>query len=296
MQMNRCRSKIGIGTVQWGMRYGVSNTNGQTSPQEAGSILKLAKEAGIKLVDTASLYGNAEVVLGESSLEPFLVVTKTPRFDNRKINKDDAIHLLNAFQASLSRLNVQSVYGLLIHDATNITSPGGEYLVEALKELQHQKRVLKIGFSAYESSQVEHACEYFSPDIVQVPINVFDQRLILDGTIQHLSKLGVELHARSIFLQGLLLMEPASVPAYFSPWIRHIESWHNLCSRIGILPQVAALEWACNIPEISYALIGIQNASQLNELISSSVEFHFEDFSLLARSEKELLNPSLWAI
>ena len=293
--MNKYCFKLGIGTAQWGMKYGVSNDYGQTSLPEAIGILHLAKEAGIKLVDTAAMYGNAEAVLGKTSLEPFLTVTKTPHFLSNKISKNDAVSLLESFYKSINALNVTSVYGLLIHDASNIFAPGGEYLVEALKELQQQKKVLKIGFSVYNSLQVERACACFLPDIIQLPINVFDQRLLLDGTIKRLCESGVEIHARSVFLQGLLLMKPISVPTYFIPWIKHIESWHKLCSKSNILPQIAALHWVCSIPEITYALVGIQNVSQLNELIYCSSDLPIEDFISLARTENELLNPSLWA-
>ena len=137
--MNKYCFKLGIGTAQWGMKYGVSNDYGQTSLPEAIGILHLAKEAGIKLVDTAAMYGNAEAVLGKTSLEPFLTVTKTPHFLSNKISKNDAVSLLESFYKSINALNVTSVYGLLIHDASNIFAPGGEYLVEALKDLQQQK-------------------------------------------------------------------------------------------------------------------------------------------------------------
>ena len=292
--MKRSSTKIGIGTAQWGMPYGISNVEGQSSPEQALEILSLAEDAGLTLVDTASLYGSAELLLGRAKLDRFSIVTKTPHFAHKKITRSDYHSVLSAFSESIDRLNVASVYGLLIHDVRNIFTQGGEHLIDAIIYLKQQKKICKIGFSAYTSLQIEKACALFSPDIVQLPINIFDQRLLLDGTIQCLSRQGVEIHARSIFLQGLLLMQPTSIPAYFSQWIKSFESWHHRCLDLGVLPQSAALEWVCRIPEISYALVGFQNAGQLHQLLANPVDLGNETFNELALTDQNLLNPSLW--
>jgi len=135
------------------------------------------------------------------------------------------------------------------------------------------------------------------PDIVQLPINVFDQRLLRDGTIHNLASLGVEIHARSVFLQGLLLMDPKTLPSHFSPWLEYIKNWQHLCCKYRVLPQIAALKWVCDIPQISYTLVGIQNPFQLEQLlVSPTEEIPRDEFDLLARTEEELLNPSNWPI
>ena len=167
--------KLGIGTVQWGMNYGVSNEYGQTSLCEALKILGLAQAAGVSLIDTASLYGDAENVLGHADLSDFRVVTKTPKFSSSRITQNDAKALVGSFTSSLSRLNQSSVYGLLVHDASNVYSPGGDLIVDALESLKQDSKVQKVGFSAYDKSQIEKACQCFKPDIIQLPVNVFDQ-------------------------------------------------------------------------------------------------------------------------
>ena len=294
--MNQYASKLGLGTAQWGMRYGVSNTQGQTPPEEVREILKVAKSAGISLLDTASLYGNAEQALGQSDLSAFHVITKTPKFGKDWVTKTDVEHLFQTFFSSLHRLGSKSAYGLLIHDADDIFAPNGSQLIDALQRLKSQGRVSKIGVSVYGSSQIKKALDFFKPDIIQVPINVFDQRLIQDGTIEYLSGLGIEVHARSAFLQGLLLMSLNEMPAYFEPWRQLLSKWQRFCIDQSISPLHAALGFVCGLQDISYALVGVQSHCQLMEILDNSTMLSSLDFDQFASDSMKLLNPSLWSL
>ena len=294
--MNNYSSKLGLGTAQWGMHYGVSNTYGQTPPVEINRILKLAQSAGISLLDTASLYGNAEQALGKSDLSSFCVITKTPKFRKDFISKADVENLIEAFTASLQKLNLKSIYGLLIHDVENIFAPNGSLLIRALETLKSQGFVSKIGLSVYGSGQVTKALDLFKPDIIQLPINVLDQRLIQDGTLNHLSGLGIEVHARSIYLQGLLLMSINDMPKYFNDWIPLLLKWHKFCGDRFISPLHASLSFVCGLQDVSFALVGVQNQYQLREILENSMTLNSSDFDQFASDEKKLLDPSLWSL
>lgn len=292
--MNKYSSKIVIGTAQWGLNYGISNSHGQTSISEAQNILATAQQAGITLIDTASLYGNAEAVIGKINSSKFLISSKTPHFHSESITGSDVDLLTGTLEATLKQLNRSSLYCLFVHNVDDILAPGGALLIDALRDLKAQNKFLKIGISVYEASQIERALKLFTPDVIQLPLSIFDQRLLLDGTIKRLFKLGVEIHARSIFLQGLMLMDTAIIPSYFAPWLNHIKFWHRLCSDNKILPQVAALRWACGIEEISYIVVGIQNKAQLEELIYSPGELPTQSYDFLAQNDEKFLNPMLW--
>lgn len=294
--MNEYNSKIAIGTAQWGMNYGISNNSGQTSADEAQRILTTAQQAGINLIDTATLYGDAESVLGKLNSNHFLISSKSPHFQSGIINQDDADLLIKAFNATLKRLNRSSLYCLFIHNVEDLLAPQGSLLIDALEGLKEQNKILKIGISVYDTSQVDRALDLFTPDVIQLPLSIFDQRLLLDGSIKALASLGVEIHARSIFLQGLMLMNISDIPAYFTPWLDHIKLWHRICSDVKMLPQVFAFQWAASIEEVSYVVVGIQNNSQLEELIYSPCELVVQNYDFLAVSEKELLNPTLWKL
>ena len=295
--MNKCASKLGLGTAQWGMQYGVSNKKGQTSPDEVNRILKVANSAGISLLDTASLYGNAEQALGQSNLSSFRVITKTPKFGKNLVSQADLEHLVQTFTASLQNLGLKSVYGLLIHHVDDIFAPNGSQLIDALKQLKSQGHISKIGISIYGSSQIKKALDFFKPDIIQLPINVLDQRLIQDGTIAHLSGLGIEVHARSAFLQGLLLMQINDyMPKYFEPWLPLLSKWHSFCGDQLISPLHAALGFVCGLKDISYALVGVENQKQLEEILDDSTTLNSFDFEQFASDDLKLLDPSVWSL
>ncbi len=292
--MNKYVKKLGLGTVQWGMDYGISNRQGQTSSQEVTSILNAAYRAGISLVDTASLYGSAEQVLGGSNLTAFKVVTKTPKFQNNSITSSDTDNLKKGFHASLQKLGLNSVYGLLLHDVNNIFAREGSRLVNALDQLRSEGLVLKIGVTVYSSLQIYKTLDYFKPDIVQLPINVLDQRLVHDGTLTHLSRLGIEVHARSVFLQGLLLMDAKAIPNSFQPWLPILMKWHQACRDHAVSPLDAAISYVCNLPDVSFALVGVQNLSQLKEITVASGSVDGFDFNQLSCNDANLLDPTTW--
>lgn len=287
---------IGLGTVQWGLEYGVANREGRTPRDEVGRILAGARSAGLQVLDTAALYGDAEAVLGEQDLNGLRVVTKTPRYAHALITADDVDHLLATFGRSLDRLRLPSVYGLLAHHADDLLAPGGERLIEAMVSLREQGRVARIGVSVYDGGQIKALLERFTPDLVQLPLNVFDQRLIADGSLTRLAALGVEVHARSVFLQGLLLMPPDTVPDYFQPWQALIRAWHAACAARGVLPQHAALAFVCDRPEVACCLVGVQNRAQLDESLAGLDEIPALDVAPFACSDPALLNPINWRL
>lgn len=294
--MTARRARIGLGTAQWGMDYGVANRDGRTLPEEVASILTAVRAAGLHVLDTAALYGEAELVLGEQDLYGLQVVTKTPRYARAPITADDADNLKATLDRSLARLRLPAVYGLLAHHADDLLAPGGERLIDALRDLRDWGKVARIGVSVYDGAQIAALLERFTPDLVQLPLNVFDQRLILDGSLARLAALGVEVHVRSVFLQGLLLMPPDSAPAYFDPWREQLRAWHAVCAARKVQPQQAALAFACDLPEVSCCVIGVQNLTQLEQALAGLDSVPVFDAVPFACSDPALLNPVNWRL
>ncbi len=235
--------KIGLGTVQFGTPYGISNTTGQTPEQEVHRILTTAASHGIRTIDTASLYGDSEQVLGRqlSVDHVFRIVTKTPRFDRACISAEDGKHLKKVFDQSCSYLRQQTVYGLLVHNADDLLTSSGAYLMDAMSELKSEGRVSKIGASVYSASQIDRILERFSIDLIQLPINVLDQRLIKSGHLAALKHKDVEVHGRSVFLQGMLLMDPDRLPAHFAVVKPLLVDYFRELDKLRIGPVQAAL-------------------------------------------------------
>lgn len=290
--------KIGLGTAQWGLKYGISNHSGQTKQEEVFRILAYAKAIGIKVIDTASTYGESEQVLGKYDLADFKIITKIPSLKAQHV--DHALvgaSLEESFLESLHALGVERVQGLLVHDCNDLFTQFGETIITSLQKLKSLGKVGKIGVSIYNSNQILKVLKLFKPDIVQLPFNVFDQRLLHDGTLSVIRNIGIEIHARSIFLQGLLLMKADEIPSYFRPWRAQFKAWNDLCIDLGEQPQHIALDFAASNSLIDQVIIGVENLSQLVELASFKVCSHdLSSLSMCSVSDEKLLNPSLWCL
>ena len=296
--MTSLLSKIGLGTAQWGLTYGISNHSGQTKPEEVSRILSYARAMGIKVIDTARVYGEAEQVLGLNDLSHFNIITKIPALE---IWNRDHCFLSASVKDSLSRslhaLHVESLQGLLLHNCDDLFSEFGSKIVASLQELKASGKVIQIGVSVYSSLQIKRVLDIFKPDIIQLPYNVFDQRLLEDGTLSALKSDGIEIHARSIFLQGLLLMKHDSIPKYFTPWKDKFVAWNRLCADLGSHPMHAALSFAASNNLIDKLIIGVESLSQLEQL--TALKPHINNsflFNKLSSSDEKLLNPSLWLL
>lgn len=286
--------KLGLGTVQWGGDYGVSNSSGRTPPGEVANILAAAGKLGIRVLDTAALYGQSEQVLGENDLDSFQIVTKTLRVDRALIGSDDGERMLATFEESLTKLRCSSVYGLLIHNADDLLAQGGDILVRCLERLKGEGKVHKIGVSIYNGDQVAPLLARFTPDLVQVPISVLDQRLIHGGQLELLKSYGVEVHVRSVFLQGLLLMDPASTPRYFEPLRPLLMRWHATAREADMTPAQAALAFVRTLPQVDCVLVGVESARQLDQCAGDFARGGSFDARALACTDPAFINPSMW--
>ncbi|WP_310446559.1 aldo/keto reductase [Thiobacillus sp.] len=287
-------NKLGLGTVQWGLRYGLANQNGITPPETVREILSEARGYGITILDTASLYGESEAVLGTNSLEEFKVVTKTPRFATPAITDEQALNLTRTFSLSLQRLSVTKVYGLLIHHADDLLVPGGEKLAAEMMALKETGAVEKIGVSVYHGDQIDAILSKIKPDLVQLPFSVLDQRLLLNGQLERMKNLGIEIHARSVFLQGLLLMPLNRVPPYFDQIRPLLARWHAAAEAQSLTPTQAALSFVRNIPYVDTVLVGAENLEQFRSCcVDFSVSAKF-DASGLACHDPRYINPAQW--
>jgi aryl-alcohol dehydrogenase-like predicted oxidoreductase len=293
--------KIGLGTVQFGQNYGVSNKQGITPEDEVLDILTFAWENGITLLDTATLYGASEEVIGRNILphSSFRIVTKTPTFQKTTIEKEDAARLKDTFHSSLDKLRQPKLYGLLVHHAIDLLKDGGQYLWEGMQDLKEMGLVQKIGASLYSPLELNRFLEKYTPDIVQTPINVFDQRMIQNGHLQHLNGLGVEIHSRSVFLQGLLLMSPEELPVHFNSIRNLMLQYREALQKQDINPLEAALTFVYQQPEIDYVIVGINNQAHLKEILNAGQNIdplRRIDFSMYAVNEEAIINPSLWSL
>ena len=287
--------KLGLGTVQFGLDYGVSNSDGRTPIHEAKRILDYAASVGVQILDTSPSYGISEQVLGTIAADrsQFKVVTKTRP---QVLGPDE---LRTDLEMSLRRLSRSSAYGLLVHRTADLLSGNGADLYAELVRLKEQGLVEKIGVSVYTATEIDALLERYSIDLLQIPFNVLDQRLLLSGHLRRAKDLGIECHARSVFLQGLLLMSPESLTGNFKSLEGHLRSYRRFIAERGFTPVSAALGFALQVPEIDVVLCGVNTLSQLEEIVGAVPEnptrVDAMEFGKFAIDNGRLLNPSLWS-
>lgn len=289
--------KLGLGTVQWGMAYGIANTTGQPTDAEIETILRIAKQHGVMLLDTACTYGEAEARLGKqgAASQGFKIVTKTLPIKSDIIREEDIALVRTSFLESLRLLQCKQVYGLLVHHADNLLQMGGERLWAALQDLKEHGYVRKIGVSVYNPAQLEKVLESHDIDLVQLPFNIYDQRFAQTGLLQQLQKKGVEVHARSVYLQGLLLLVPENLPEHFNR-IRnlHAQLHHNIREQ-GLVPREACLRFCLDHPHIDLVVVGVETSQQLAEIIDATEAVgNLSWAESCAISDQLIINPSVW--
>ncbi len=285
--------KIVLGSVQFGEKYGISNVSGQTSIHQVYKILDYALINSINTIDTAPSYGGSEEIIGNILNDKWKIITKT-RYSNGEVEFEE---IVSNFNESLKKLKVDSVHGLLVHNGDQLLGKDGELIFSAMKKLKDLGVVDKIGVSVYDSIQIKKIINKFEIDIIQLPFNIFDQRLLKDGTLHDLKNKNIEIHARSIFLQGLLLMDIKSIPAYFNPILDTLKKYHTEARYLSMTNLEFALSFVNSVKEIDCLVIGVETLKHLEDMVNSSfLDLDVEKFKSLAIYDKKFINPSNWSL
>ena len=290
--------KIALGTVQFGLDYGISNKQGQTCVQQASDILEYAHQNEVNFLDTATSYGNSEEMLGRiKCTQDWNIVTKTPNFNTQSIVSLDVENLRESFEQSLVKLKRKNIYGLLVHDSDDLFKPGGGKLFREMDSIRSSGRVSKIGVSVYNSEQFYKILGEYDFDIIQLPINILDQRLIETGVLKKIKKYDIEVHARSVFLQGLLLMSIDNIPPYFFPIKKKLENFIKKTKELSMSRLELALAFVQSIDEIDKVIVGVNTLEQLSEVINASrTQIRFSEFSDLAVDNQDFIDPTRWRV
>jgi len=287
------RKRLALGTAQFGSSYGIANKDGQVSQVELEAILREAWEAGVDTLDTAIVYGDCEERLGRIGIDQWQVVSKLPTIPENC--KDVAGWVESLVAGSLERLRIPWLYGLLLHRPEQLLGSLGEELYAALEKLKAQKLVEKIGVSVYGPAELDTLGLAYHFDLVQAPFNVIDRRIATSGWLGRLHEAGTEIHIRSVFLQGLLLMDAINRPEKFSQWQPLWNLWHRWLTEQNLTPLQACLNFTMLRPEVSLVIIGVDSLQQLQEIVAVS-DFGVVNFpDNLESLDLNLINPSVWS-
>lgn len=282
--------EIVLGTAQFGLDYGITNSSGMVQPSEVKKILNYAADQGINKLDTAQAYGESELVIG--GYPGFDIMTKITANTMRPFD-EKAVEIERCLEESLLRLNRSSVYSVMIHDAESLNC---EITIDYLRQLELLKKrgtVEKVGISLYSPQKLEEITSQFSIDTIQVPINIFDQRFCTAKIKSIILEQGIDLYARSIFLQGTLLV--SETPSRLMEWDSKFKSYRQFCLENEFSQLKCCLSFSDTLGFVKGIVVGATKLSELREIVG---EFHSPtpkiDFSHLASTENKLINPTSW--
>lgn len=285
-------NRLAIGTVQFGLPYGIANQSGQISLHEAKSILSEACAQGIDTLDTAIAYGTSEQQLGTIGVQGWKIITKLPGLSTHI--SDTAPWMRNLATESLKKLGVDRLQGLLLHRPADFFSPQGQDLYQGLQQIKADGRVDKIGVSIYDPHELTDLLPHFDIDLVQAPLNILDRRLIDTGWLESLHARGIAVHVRSVFLQGLLLMPAAERPGKFIRWQPLWQRWDDWIRDTGQTPLQACLGFALAQPWVERVIVGVDGLTQFQEILTAAAKPSVLPPADLKSVDLDLINPSRW--
>lgn len=288
--------RIALGTAQFGLPYGIANTTGRITPGAIPSILNDARRAGVDTLDTAIAYGDAETRLGDAGVTGFRVVTKLPPLPEglagaRAIEAFVTRHVAG----SLARLGVDRLHALLLHRAADLTGPSGAALAAAMVAARDAGLTDGVGVSVYAPADLEATEGRLPWSVVQLPCSVVDRRFIHSGWIARLHDAGVEVHARSIFLQGVLLMPTDRRPGFFARWAPLWREWDQWQRVTGQSALQACLAFALSVPGLSRLVIGIDGPEHLRDILAAVSSPLTARTPALGSDDPDLLEPTRWS-
>ncbi len=284
-------NRLGIGTLQFGLKYGIANKEGKVKSLEIKKIKNLAQNNLINVIDTANVYGDSEKRLGKLDFSKFKLVSKLPVSNPPKNRFEWAF---NSTKKSLRNLNVDKIYCMHVHNTKYLLDKKGDQIYNGLKKAKENGLIKKIGVSIYTVQELKKIISKYEIDLVLIPFNIFDQRTLKSNILKDLKSKNVEIHTRTTFLQGLLLLERNEVPNKFTKYKKYFDNFDKLQKKLNMSKFEICLKYALSNKYIDKVIVGIDNSKQFKMLIKSAGYLKTKINSVDASKEINLINPSKW--
>lgn len=282
------QTEIALGTAQFGLNYGIAGRGEVVPRKEVYQILERAWDLGIRRIDTAPAYGTIEKELKTLLKKyPFKVVSKIP-FVPVHLDKDDIAHfILNHIRRSQNNLE-DSLDILLFHRSDDMFSEHANFIWEAASKAIKNLNI-RLGVSCYSPDELRDLCNRFPIQVSQVPGNAFDQRLKSSHRIPN-----VEIHLRSVFLQGILLLSTDQISVKLPKAKEALKNWRAWCEENNLSPLQGALNFVKFHPDISYCVIGVDRLSQLEEIYNCWTTLQSMKTHPPRVDDLEIIDPRCW--
>ena len=288
------RNRFSIGTANFEKPYGLVTEN-LVDFSEVTRISKVMDEFNISKVDTALGYRSTN----KSQQRDWSSFFRGKQVATKICLNDIApgsskISIIKFLQSQLEEFQITFFETISFHKISDLLTYDGKVLLEALKELQEAGLVRNLGASIYAPEDLEVVFHAFTPNVVQIPINVFDQRFLLSNAISALWEQDISITVRSIFLQGLLLSSLNELPMIFDGFQDSLNSWSDFLMVNELNALEACLKFVEQIPELDTIIIGINSSKQLKNILESRNTQRIIDFSSLATDNLSVIDPRNW--
>jgi len=288
-------SKLALGTVQFGLKYGIANLNGKPEQKDINNIIKYISKNKINCFDTAQAYGSSEQALGKA------LVNNKNNFIISKLKSELFLdNLIDNLNNSLKNLKVDFLYGLLLHDAKLLYNWKDEYSF-LVKNLILQNKIKYFGVSIYSNEEFELALNNKSITFIQIPFNIFDQRAITQKWFEKAKEKNKLIFIRSVFLQGLLLMDIKDIPNNLLLAKKYLLILDDYTKKLNISKNQLALNFVDTVANNSIILFGCDNLAQaksniqtynnLKKLDNNTINDIQNDFKDI---DESIYNPTMW--
>ncbi len=288
----KCTSRLSLGTAQFGLPYGIANTDGQVPTREAHQILDRAYQHGIRKLDTASLYGASEAVIGSSDKRDWTITTKIAGLPADC--GDVAGWVEGELKASLNALQIEAVDTVLLHRPDDLLESSGKELYNALAACRANGLCKRLGISLYSADEVDPYLEQYALDTIQLPFSLVDRGLVTTGRARELNEAGIRIQVRSIFLQGLLLMGVDDQVQRFpqaEPLWRAFAAWR---SEQGVIAHEACLRFVFGQADLDAIIVGVDSAAQLDALLEMVGADPLAVPEDLSTTDRDIIDPRRW--
>lgn len=283
---------LALGTANFGLPYGVSNESGQISADSVADILQFAMQVGISCLDTAIAYGDSQKVLGSIGLRDWRVISKISSLEPDC--KDISGYVGRQIEKMFEDLQVKSIDTVLVHNAQDLIGQNGDQIFLELQKIMQNSLINKIGVSIYNPGDIATISSRYPVDVVQAPLNILDNRIESSGWLKQLSEHKVEVHARSIFLQGLLVSRQLQKTALFQQWRETFKRWNDFSDASGRSDLANCVGHVKSFDQVSQIVVGVDSVTQLREVLDAFSSPARRVAGIDCGVDETLINPSMW--
>ena len=286
------RNKIILGSANFDQIYGIKKNFIKKS--EIKKLFDLALKNKIKTIDTSPLYDKSEKIIGLLNNNRFKIISKIPKPPKNIKRENIKKWLKQNVMISLKNLKIKKFECLLLHNANSLLCKNGDEIYKGIRNMKINGFTSKIGVSIYDFNVLDKILKKFKFNLIQAPFNILDQRLVEKGWLKKLKKRKIEVHARSIFLQGILLLKHNQLPKKLIKLSKKLVMWENWLKKNKFSSLQVCLSFVLNQRQLDGIVVGYNNTNQLNQILK--LKQIKNNFSLpnLNIKDKKLIDPREW--